>query len=133
YKFQFVPVSRPMQRRHTIDIRYVDVNALLQQRLRGGYISIFRRVDQPEIPAGGKCRCHSETGGDTESKNALSAHYSSILPVLSPYLSVGMPATSRTLSIRFDRGVSFTRMCRFPFTLPAAPPTVRIGRFVWIC
>ena len=46
-------------------------------------------------------RCYA--GKDTKCEKTLRSHYSSILPVLSPYFSVEMPATSMIESIKFDK------------------------------
>src|SRR5262245_57223432 len=132
HRCQVAPVRGPMQRRHAIDVGRIDIDALLQQGLHSRKIAALRGSYKTNV-ADGRVGRRRENRKHAEYEHTL-AHYSSILPLLSPYLSTGMPATSSRVNMRFESGVvSLTRMWRLPFTFPAAPPTVSIGRFVWMC
>ena len=65
--------------------------------------------------------------GDTELDLDNSLDSETMLSVCAGLITIDESSDT----IRFDSGVaSFTRMCLLPFTFPAAPPTVKIGRFV---
>src|SRR5205807_3638515 len=116
------------QWRRPISTGSVWIGVLLQQRPDRRDIAVLHCVNKLGIVGRSRSK-------DADEQDQPDRFHSSSLPVLSPYLSIAIPAMFMTDSHRFAAGVepSLTLMCLLPLSAPAAPPTSTIGRLVWIC
>ena len=117
YQFQLIPVRGPMQRRHAVDVRCIDVDALLDESLYRGHVAILRRAHQPKVTAAAyaaaACKMAKAQDAKTRLNDASQVRPSPCFRRTSLSECLRFP---ECVSIRFESGVCLSpRMWRLPF------------------